>query len=255
MRSQKITLLTPDKIKIVGIFSKKSSEKIVVLCHGITSNKNEGGIFIDLEKKLNEKGFSVFRFDFRGHGESGGKQKEMTITGELIDLKTVLNWVKDQKFTNIGLLGASFGGAITSIFSSRDQDLVKSLVLWNPALNFSYLRRTSWQKKYFNITSLIKALFLGYVELGDKKFKLGLRCLLEMRWYRPFQELKKFQKPVLFVHGDKDSYVSYDDSVKFSKLLKAKLVTVKGAEHGFQDKREWSNQAINETVKFFKQTL
>lgn len=48
----KITLLTPDKIKIVGIFSKKSSEKIVVLCHGITSNKNEGGIFIDLEKKL-----------------------------------------------------------------------------------------------------------------------------------------------------------------------------------------------------------
>jgi predicted alpha/beta-fold hydrolase len=94
----KTTLTTPDKIQIVGILSKakKDNDKIIVLCHGLTVDKDEGGIFRQLSENLVENGFDCFRFDFRGHGESGGKQEEMTIAGELTDLLTVVNFIKSQ---------------------------------------------------------------------------------------------------------------------------------------------------------------
>ena len=91
--------------------------------------------------------------------------------------------------------------------------------------------------------------------MGSRKFKLGIKLFNEIKFLKPYQELKKYKKPILFVHGDKDSYVDYQESIRFSKLLKAKLITIKDAEHGFQDKKEWQEKAINKTISFFKKLL
>ena len=66
----------------------------------------------------------------------------------------------------------------------------------------------------------------------------------------------KVQIPILFIHGDSDTYVSYKDSVKYSKLVKnGILVTMKGGEHGFHDKKENSDQADKATVDFLLKYL
>ena len=59
---------------LCGILTRptKNTDKCIVLCHGITVDKDEGGIFTELARKLAEAGFTVFRFDFRGHEESEG---------------------------------------------------------------------------------------------------------------------------------------------------------------------------------------
>ncbi len=61
---------------------QKKTRNCIILCHGITVNKEEGGIFTNLAKKLAKVGFAVFRFDFRGHGESEGDSINLTVTGE-----------------------------------------------------------------------------------------------------------------------------------------------------------------------------
>ena len=255
----KATLTTPDKTQIVGILSKakKDNDKIIVLCHGLTVDKDEDGIFRQLSENLVENGFDCFRFDFRGHGESGGKQEEMTIAGELTDLLTVVNFIKNKNYKKIGLLGASFGGGICALFSSFNKDAILALVLWNPVLDYSswLFPKNNWHKKYFGQTAIERAEKFGFTEVGSRKFKLGIKLFNEIRFLKPYQELKKYKKPILFVHGDKDSYVDYQESIRFSKLLKAKLITIKDAEHGFQDKREWQEKAINKTISFFKKFI
>ena len=71
---EKIYFTNTDGLRLCGILTKpnKETQKCIVLCHGITYTKEEGGIFTELAKRLADNGFAVFRFDFRGHGESEG---------------------------------------------------------------------------------------------------------------------------------------------------------------------------------------
>jgi len=258
METKKISLKTADGIKLVGIQLKPifKTDKIIILCHGLTVDKDEGGIFVRLAEILANKGIASFRFDFRGHGKSGGRQEEMTIAGELTDLTAVFDFIKSKDYKRIGLLGASFGGGIVVLFSSFNQENVSSLVLWNPVLDYSswIYPKNNWEKKYFGKQAIEKATKIGYSEAGSRKYKIGIKLFNEIRFFKPFEELKKFKKPLLFIHGDKDTYVDYQNSLRFSEMLKARLITVKSAEHGFQDKEEWRKKAIGETIKFFKRT-
>jgi N-acetylglucosaminyl-diphospho-decaprenol L-rhamnosyltransferase len=65
---------------------------VVVSAHGIAADKDEGGMFVRLAAGLVERGFTVLRFSFRGHGSSGGGQRGVTIAGELLDLQAAICW-------------------------------------------------------------------------------------------------------------------------------------------------------------------
>lgn len=74
----------------------------------------------------------------------------------------------------------------------------------------------------------------------------------ELKTLKPWEGLIDINTPILFIHGDKDSYIPYSDSVKYSKLFKnAKLVTIESGEHGFHDNPKHEEQADKATVEFF----
>ena len=91
---EKIYYDSINNLKLCGILSKSGAsdkkDKIVIMCHGIRGNKDECGAFVNLSQKLLENGYSSFRFDFNGHGESEGKDMEMTITREINDLESTV---------------------------------------------------------------------------------------------------------------------------------------------------------------------
>ncbi|MBI2641484.1 alpha/beta fold hydrolase [Candidatus Roizmanbacteria bacterium] len=251
-------LHTADGTKLFGILNqaKEKNDKIVILCHGITADKDEEGIFVELSSALTSQGIDCFRFDFRGHGESKETQEDITIAGELVDLETVFEWVK-RGYKRIGLLGASFGGGVASLFASFNQKYVHGLVLWNPSLDFTqYLvPKTEWKKKYFGEEAFQRALNLGYTQIGNSRFKFGIKIFNEVRFIKPYEALKKFPGPILFVHGDKDTYVPYEDSIKYSRLVGGKLTTIKGGQHGFQDDKRGREEVIKATVDFFNRSF
>ncbi|MBW2988365.1 alpha/beta hydrolase, partial [Candidatus Woesearchaeota archaeon] len=182
----------------------------------------------------------------------------MTVTGEERDLNSAVEFLRKLGYKYFGILAASFGGGAASLFVAKHQDIVRALVLWNPVIDYQSLLKPNlpWPKKYFGEEAMRKLEKQGFIEIGSSCFKIGEALFVELRRLRPWKELQKVRVPILFVHGDKDTYVPYNDSLKYSKLLKtAQLMTVHGAEHGFHDNQQHKEQALKTTVEFFSKIL
>src|ERR1051325_10062982 len=68
----------------------------VLLVHGFSVDLHEEGTFDKLVQALARRRLSTVRFSFRGHGESAGKQEEMTIAGERLDLSSAYRAMVEQ---------------------------------------------------------------------------------------------------------------------------------------------------------------
>lgn len=231
---EKVYFRSTDNLLLCGILStlKKPSNKCVILCHGITVDKEEDGGFSPLAQTLNSYGFDAFRFDFRGHGESYGKIVNMTITGEISDLLSAKKFLKSKGYLNFAIVGASFG-AIPSVYCANRND-IKCLILWYPVLDLvkTFLNpKLPWAKKSFNKKGFGMLSKKGYLLLGVSK--LGKKLISEMSFYKPFEQLSKINIPVLTMHGDKDTYVPYSVAKRYGKPnSKSRFITLHDAEHG-----------------------
>ena len=257
---EKVYFKTSGGLTLCGILSKpkKTTDRCVILCHGITVNKEENGIFTDLARKLCDTGFTVFRFDFRGHGESEGRSIDMTIKGETDDLAAAVKFLQEKGYKKFGILGASFAGGAVSLFTSSHPKTVKALILWNVGIDYGskIVPVTPWGKKYFGKPAFDRAEKFGFTEIGSKKFKIGKKLMDEIKVLEPWKWLASIDNPILFIHGNKDSYIPYSDSVKYSKLFKnAKLVTIEGGKHGFHDNLKHAEQADRAAIKFFLKNM
>lgn len=253
---EKIYLRTSDGLRLCGIFSKSqnSTDKCIILCHGISVDKEELGAFTDLAKKLAKSGFNVFRFDFRGHGESEGSSVDMTIKGETEDLEAAVKYLESRKLHKFGIVAASFGGGPIAFYTTKHLNIIKALVLWNSLIDYgSGAAVTPWAKKYWGKPAFDRVEKHGFTEIGSRKFKIGRNLMFEISALKPWKELLKLEIPILFIHGDADTHVSCEDSVKYSKLVRnGTLVIIKGAEHGFHDSPKYAEEANKATIEFFK---
>ncbi len=227
-----------DGTGLVGVLNIRSRKKCVILCHGITGSMEDEYIR-GLENRLVKRGISTFRFDFRGHGKSGGEQEGMTISGEKGDLEAAFDFLVDRGYESFGVVAASFAGGAVSYFLPNHQESVKAIVLWAGLIDY----RNSFQIKDLDDEGRQMLKDKGYVEFGDRGFKLGSGAFNEMngpKRLRPWAELEKVNTQILFLHGDNDQVAQYDDAKRYAERFKthAELVTVKGAKHGFEGSDE-----------------
>lgn len=254
-REERISLESIDGIALDAVVHSaqtQSSMGAIIQAHGITADMNEGGMFVRLAEALANAGFDVLRFSFRGHGSSGGTQCGMTIAGEMLDLQSAIEYVKERFNKPLSIVAASFGAVSTCLSLTFIQNKLKSLALWNPVLD---LRRTfikpelPWAKESFNPEGFQQLLSQGYLLL-DGEFKIGRVLYEEMKNYNPFTYFVESEIPSMIVHGDKDSYISYDISKKASKKhSNCEFFTIKDSDHGF-DGRENEDNAIKITVNW-----
>lgn len=120
----------------VGVGSHLSADRspgrrpALVWLHGLTSNR-QGEKSAALFARAAALGREAWRFDFRGHGESGNSLRETTLTDLIADTEAVL--------TESGpayLVGSSLGGLVAAWTAVRHPELVLGLVLLAPALRF-----------------------------------------------------------------------------------------------------------------------
>ncbi|MDP3726878.1 MAG: alpha/beta fold hydrolase [bacterium] len=254
-----IKIKTKDNFILDGILNGvNGTNKGVILAHGMTVDRDDEGIFVRAEHKLNELGFFTLRFDFRAHGKSQGNSvKDFTISGELEDLSSAVTLMLNTGGIKwLGLAGASFGGGISALYAGQHNNQINALFLANPVLDYEkcFLKPTTpWAKEYFeNVFERIDQ--YGFIEVGSRKFKAGRRLFEEMKNFKPCEELRKYKNPLLVVHGDQDSRVSYQDVVNcFSSLpnFQKKLEIIEGAEHGFHEE-PYGTQVVDMIIEFFK---
>ena len=253
---EKIFYDSDNNIKLCGILNKSNNDKIVIMCHGIRGNKEERGSFTYLAEKLHEEGYSSFRFDFNGHGESSGKDFEMTISKEILDLKNTINMLKEKGYRKFVLLGGSFGASIVSLFPYNEFDNIKGIVLWYGALNYDYIKYGNLFTEENKKIAENNGFYISKSMNSGKEFRFGLQLFNEVDMYKPYEELKKCNLPKLFVHGKIDSAVPYKLSKEVSEMCNnSKFELIENGEHTFQNSREAIEKAVDVTIKFIKEVL
>jgi alpha-beta hydrolase superfamily lysophospholipase len=224
----------------------------VIQAHGITADKDEGGMFIRLADQLSAAGFAVLRFSYRGHGASGGSPRGVTIAGELLDLQAAVEHVQDGYPRPLCIVAASFGAVSTALSLPYLEDRLAGLVLWNPVLDLQATfvePELPWGLDNFNPDQQVLLRTQGYL-LVDGEFELGRVLFDEFSLYEPLCAFIASSVPALIVHGDADTAVSYQIArTAVTAHRNAQLHTIVGSDHGF-DTRDRENEAIAVTVKW-----
>jgi len=101
----------------------------IVLCHGYTGVRN---IYLpDNARVLNEAGYVVLNFDYKGWGESEGPKTRLAPYGRVADVQAALTFLAAQpevEASGLGIYGTSYGGA-TVVWVAAIDPRVKCTVL------------------------------------------------------------------------------------------------------------------------------
>ena len=111
----------------------------VLCCHGLSASKDSDKYLL-LAEELTSAGLAVARFDFRGCGESTGREDETTIATRLEDAAAALAWLSEHPRLDHrrGLLGSSLGGYVALHLAAARSD-IRAVVTWNAPAELSEL--------------------------------------------------------------------------------------------------------------------
>lgn len=100
----------------------------VLLIHGYTDHS---GRYEEVAEKLNSRNISVFGFDLRGHGKSGGERTTIASFNEYLEDVDAVAQEIDAPFY---ILGHSMGGLITVKYALKNSKNIQGLFLTAPSL-------------------------------------------------------------------------------------------------------------------------
>lgn len=231
---------TLDGLHLAGtlVTPGKAADRAVVLVHGAGVDREEGGFFTRLADRLGQAGVASLRFDLRGHGQSDGRQDEVTLSAHLNDIRVALGHAREGTGAGtVNLLGASFGGGLCAYYAAKQPDELTRLVLLNPQLNYKarYVdQKPHWSNDYLDDEAAQALSEHGYLS-HRPGVKHGRALLNEVFWLQPHAVLGEITSPTLMVHGTEDTFISIESSRMAVQQLQVehRLVEVDGAQHGF----------------------
>jgi pimeloyl-ACP methyl ester carboxylesterase len=254
------------RLSATSVAPAEPAKSWTVLVHGGGATRNEGGFFARLATGLASAGIGSLRFDLRGHGESEGRQEDLTLSGLVNDIRAATEHVSSVSGTDAGvnIVGASFGGGISGYFAANYPEHVRRLVLLNPLLN--YKRRLVDEKPYWHNDRIDENAGQELAEQGflahSPTFKLGRALLNEVFYLHPHRALPDIQASTLFIHGTNDTFVPVDSSRWGAKQMKApaRLLEIEGSQHGFAvhddpqyenpQSQQWQAEVIDAVAEF-----
>lgn len=234
------------------------SDAVVIISHGITANKDEGGLYSELAEQFLAPDFDSIRFDFRGHGESALPSNQITITGELLDFMAVVQWARESGYRKIFHLASSFGASISLLaFSRFSFSDFSAVTFWNPVTNYhnTFIEpQVEWAKTFFDQATVDELAYRPGTHIPPNNFTLSPQMTMELLLLHPERTVWPAQPPLLVFHGDADVHVPFSDAAAYTEKNRQNVTLrcIAGASHGFKGYRD---ELCRETVKWFKQHL
>lgn len=242
MDKREICYNSIDGTRLSGTLMRKEQNKsCIVMCHGLKTDRDEYSDFTKLSEILVDNGYDTFRFDFRAHGKSDGKDIEMTMEGLKKDLEATLWLVQNEGYSRLMILGASFGASVLSLINYAYFPQVKKLIVYSGSIDNSNGNPIG----SLGIQNYRKALTDGSVNIISKTtgkiMTLSETFMRETRELKPEERIKKINMPILFLQGTEDQTTPYKVNKNIAEQCKeAYFVAIEGASHGLhrQNDRE-----------------
>lgn len=210
--------------------AKKAKAPTVVFMSGFRSDM-EGSKAVFLEMTCRELGLGFIRFDYSGHGRSGGKFKECTIGIWKKDALKVIDELTEGKLI---LVGSSMGGWIALLAALARKKRVKGILGIAAAPDFT--EDLIWDEfDEFSRHRILKEGVLNMPNCYDDQapYPITMKLIEEGRKHLLLRSEKIALKcKVRFVHGMKDEDVPYHTVEKTAKLLESDDVEIQLIKNG-----------------------
>jgi pimeloyl-ACP methyl ester carboxylesterase len=213
-----------DGVLLKGDLTKpKNVEKcpIVIIFHGLMSNRGNlrRNMFADIADEAVKRGIAAIKFDFNGHGESGGN-----FTGHS--------------------QGALVGGMIAGYY----REYIKKLVLLAPAATIKddAQKGSCFGIAYdtYNVPEQIEM-----TDIYREKYNLGGLYFRIARTLPIYETTSMFKGETLIIHGSEDEAVGVIGSKRYKECMdNVTLHIIEGESHGL-DKFSL-NDVVNEVCDF-----
>lgn len=195
-----VYIQSDDGLKLHATYftGQEQSKKVVICFHGYTSEGVSG--FIGLSNYYLPRGYEMLLVDQRAHGKSEGEY----IGFGCLDRKDALQWIQyTQKRLGedcqILLHGTSMGGATVLMTSGLELPPSVKGIISDCAFTSAWDVFTHVLKNEYHLPAR------PIMETADQMVKA--RAGYGLRECNAAEEVKKAVVPILFIHGDADSFV------------------------------------------------
>lgn len=241
-----------------------------MIVHGYAEH---GDRYAEMAAELNREGFDVWAADHYGHGQSAGQRADVSrfeLFVEDLHEFIVHTVQKKSSASPLFLYGHSMGGAITLLYASQHQDLLKGILLSGPIVRPGAQTSSLERKAAHVLRKIVPSLqfkpfhahLLCHDELvveaymndplvynGKMKVRMGDE-LLRAGEMLTDEVLKNLTLPMLILHGTEDQVVLPDNSKLVHSLASSQDKTLKlfdGMYHEIHN--EASKKELFETVR------
>ena len=260
----------------------------IVLCHGYTGVRN---LYLpDNARVLNEAGYVVLTFDYKGWGDSDGPKNRLSPYGRVIDSQAALTYLGAQSTVDrdrLGIYGTSYGGA-TVVWTAAVDQRVKAVVSvvgighgrrWmrsvrRPDEFADLLERSAADRVRRVMTGQSEFVDRSYILLPDRQSadlaaaarrgnpgavsEIPMEFIDDTLEFHPEWVVDKIApRPVLFITTDDDRLVPQDESeALYAKAGEPKkLVVLKKWGHYEVYAGEAFDQVMGPTLAWYRQYL
>ncbi len=228
---QEVHLVSPYGYSLYGLYiPSPGARRTVVLVHGITWSLYGMVKYVQL---FRGRGFNVLMYDQRNHGRSGGHNTTFGYY-EKYDLQVVVDWALKQLGAGgaVGTMGESLGGATVLQHAAIDPRL--SFVLADCPYSDLYAQLAYRLRVQYHLPPF------PWMQLSN--LFSWLRSGLRYSKVSPIRDLQHAAVPILFAHGQTDTYILPQMSVDMAQVAREGWSMLYLAPNATHAQAFWNNK-------------
>ncbi|PKG51381.1 bifunctional alpha/beta hydrolase/OsmC family protein [Olleya sp. 1-3] len=229
MNIQKINFTNAEGQQLVGRLElpiNQHPHNFAIFAHCFTCNKNLSAVK-NITRELTSNGFGVLRFDFTGLGESEGDFENTNFSGNVDDLISASNYLKENYTAPTLLIGHSLGGAAV-VFAASTIDSVKAVATIGAPSNPKHV-----ENLIKSSVDEIKATGKANVSIGGRPFTIKKQFLDDIETKSLPNVAKNLRKALLVMHSPQDNTVGIENAEEIYVAARhpKSFVSLDGADH------------------------
>lgn len=229
MNSVKVTFSNSRGIELVGQLEMPTNQRphnFVLFAHCFTCNKNFTAVK-NISAALTAKGFGVLRFDFTGLGESEGSFADTNFSGNVEDLLSAAEYLKQNHKPPSLLIGHSLGGAAVLYAAAELESVTAVATLGAPSTveHVQHLLKENMEA--------IESEGLATVNIGGRPFTIKKQFVEDLKTKNLREILRNFNRSLLILHSPQDEIVEIKNAEELYMAARhpKSFISLDGADH------------------------